>query len=124
MRTKHILPAACLALAALVSSPQALAHGPRHGGVAVELRDVDYELVAKPTSLRLYVSDHGKAIKLDGAKAKLTLLSGAQKQEVDLQAAEAWLEAGGNFAVAKGTKAVAVVTLPGKPAATVRFVLP
>jgi len=53
----------------------------------------------------------------------LTLLNGADKQEVALVPQGDWLVAVGEFRVAKGTKAVAVVKQAGKTL-TVRFVLP
>ena len=97
-------------------------HKPRHGGVLVEVKEIQYELVAKPDMIVLYVEDHGKLIDTKGATAKLTLLSGKEKSEVMLVPAGGnKLEAKGSFAVAAGTKAVAIVTLAGKPPATVRF---
>jgi len=98
-------------------------HKPMHGGVVVEVKDVDYELVAAPTMLRLHLRDHGKAMDVSRATAKLTLLAGNDRQDVDLKPAGGWLEASGTFKVAPGTRVVAVVTTAGKPAATVRFVL-
>lgn len=98
-------------------------HKPRHGGVVVEVKDVDYELVVKPTIIQLHLRDHGKPFDLSKATAKVTLLTGSEKQEAALQSAGNKLEATGNFKVAPGTKAVAVVNVPGKPAATARFVL-
>ena len=41
---------------------------PLHGGLVTEIKDVDYELVAKPDVLQLYVRDHGKPV--DGACAE------------------------------------------------------
>jgi len=32
-----------------------------HGGVVVEAKDMGYELVAKPTTIQLFLRDHGKA---------------------------------------------------------------
>jgi hypothetical protein len=84
---------------------------------------MDYELVAKPTMIQLYLSDHGKAADVSKATAKLTLLSGTEKQEVELKPAGNKLEATGAFKVGPGTKVVAVVTIAGKPAGTVRFAL-
>lgn len=98
-------------------------HKPMHGGVVVEVKDVDYELVAKPTSIQLHLRDHGKPADVSKASAKLTLLSGSEKQEVELKPAGGKLEATGSFKVGSGTKAVAVVTIAGKPAGTVRFAL-
>ena len=76
----------------------------KHGGVVAEAKDMDYELVAK-------------------ASAKLTLMTGTEKQEVELKPAGDKFEAIGSFKVGPGTKAVAVVTIAGKPTGTVRFVL-
>ena len=96
-------------------------HKPKHGGVVVETKVGDLEIVAKPESIQIHISDHGKAIKLDGAKAKVTLLNGSEKSEADLVQVGDKLEAKGAFKVAKGTKGIAVVTLTGKPPVTARF---
>ena len=96
-------------------------HTPKFGGVVVETKAGDLDIVAKPDAIQIYVSDHGKAVKLDGAKAKVTLLNGSEKTEADLTPAGDKLEAKGTFKVAKGTKGIALVTLAGKPAATARF---
>jgi hypothetical protein len=98
-------------------------HKPLHGGVVVEVKDIDYELVAKPTVIQLHLRDHGKATDVSKASAKLTLLSGTEKQEVDLKPVGEKLEATGTFKVGPGTKAVALVTIGGKPAGTVRFAI-
>ena len=52
----------------------------------------------------------------------LTLLTGAEKQEVELKPVGNKLEATGTFKVGPGTKAVAVVTVAGK-SATARFAI-
>ena len=117
------------ALAALATMPAvAWAQGhvhtkeaPKYGGVVTEVNEIDYELVAKADSIRLYLSDHGKPMNLANASAKVTLLSGRDKSEATLKPAGDKLEATGTFKVGPGTKAVAVVTLPGKPAQSVRF---
>ncbi len=96
-------------------------HSARHGGIFVATKTLDFEIVAKPDLIQIYVNEHGKAAKLDGGKAKLTLLNGAEKSEVELVPAGDTLEAKGNFKVVKGTKGIASVTLAGKPAATARF---
>ncbi|TAG27125.1 MAG: hypothetical protein EAZ37_06340 [Burkholderiales bacterium] len=96
-------------------------HSPKHGGIVVEVKDVDYEIVAKPDVMQIYLRDHGKALKLEGAKAKVTLLNGSEKSEVDLAPAGDKLEAKGSYKVAKGTKGIALVTLAGKSAVSVRF---
>lgn len=96
-------------------------HGPKHGGIVVQSRALDFEIVPQPDLIQVYVSDHGKPVKLEGAKGKVTLLNGSEKTEVDLTPAGDKLEAKGSFNVAKGTKGIAAVSLPGKSAATARF---
>jgi hypothetical protein len=97
-------------------------HKPLHGGVVTEVKDMDFELVAKPSAIQLYLRGHGKSPDLSKATAKVTLLNGTEKQEVELKPAGDKLEATGSFKVGPGTKAVAVVTIAGKPA-TVRFAI-
>jgi hypothetical protein len=96
-------------------------HEPRFGGVVVGSKVGDLEIVAMPESIHIYVSDHGKAVKLDGAKAKVTLLNGAENSEADLVLVGDKLEAKGAYKVGKGTKGIAIVTLAGKPPVTARF---
>ncbi len=96
-------------------------HTAKHGGIFVETKALDFEIVAKPDLIQVYVNDHGKAVKLDGGKAKVTLLNGTEKSDVELAPSGDKFEAKGSFKVAKGTKGIAVVTLAGKPAATARF---
>jgi len=102
-------------------------HGPhaaQYGGVVTEVKDMQYELVAKPDSIAIYIDDYGKKVDTRGASAKVTLLTGSEKKEVALApAGENKLEAKGSFKVEKGTKVVAVVSLPGKPAQSVRFAM-
>ena len=96
---------------------------PAKGGILVSGKEADYELVAKPTVIQLYVSDHGKPKDLSKASAKLTLLSGAEKQEVELKPAGDRLEATGTFKTGAGAKAVVVVSDGGKTLGTARFTL-
>ena len=58
---------------------------PMHGGAVTEAKDIDYELVTKPDKLQLYMRDHGKPLDPAGMSAKVTLLSGGDKQDVQLQ---------------------------------------
>lgn len=98
-------------------------HESKHGGVVVETKAFDAEFVAKPTNLQLYLRDHaGKPMDVSKASAKVTLLSGTEKQEVELKPSGDKLAASGTFKVGAGTKAVAVVTHAGKPS-TARFTL-
>ncbi|HNQ03832.1 MAG TPA: hypothetical protein PKH69_04405 [Thiobacillaceae bacterium] len=126
MKPIHLLTALAFGLSngafAAGGHDHAHEHTALHGGVVAEAKDIDFELVAKPDSLRLHVRDHGKPVDVAKASAKLTLLAGGVKQEVALKPAGDKLEAMGQFKVT-GAKAVALVNLPGKPALTVRFVL-
>ena len=128
MKTQAFLASITLALAGSAFAAgdkhdHAHEHKPLHGGVVVEVKDMDYELVAKPTVIQLYLRDHGKPTDVAKASAKLTLLSGTDKQEVELKPAGGKLEASGSFKVGPGTKAVVVVNVAGKPASTARFTL-
>jgi hypothetical protein len=105
------------------AGPNDAHHKPLHGGVLKTVKDIDYELVAKPAAIQLYLRDHGKPVDVSKAGAKLTLLSGTEKQEVELKPAGDKLEATGTFKVGPGTKVVAIVTIAGKPSGTVRFAL-
>jgi hypothetical protein len=97
-------------------------HKPKYGGVVTVVKDVQYELVARPDSVTLFIEDHGRKVGTKGATARLTLLSGTDKTEVTLApVGENGLEAKGAFKVPAGTKAVATVTLAGKPAVSARF---
>lgn len=127
MKTQSILASITLALAGSAFAAgdkhnHAHEHKPLHGGVVVEVKDMDYELVAKATVLQLHLRDHGKPADLSKASAKVTLLSGGEKQEAELKPVGDRLEASGTFKVGPGTKAVAVVMISGKPA-TARFTL-
>ena len=87
---------------------------PIHGGVIVEVKDIDIELVAKADSLSMYLTDHGKPIPLDGGTAKLTILIGSEKKDYELLPNGGKLEVKGNFAIPKGAKAIAVIKIKAK----------
>jgi hypothetical protein len=120
MKLHHLIVALAFAVTGAVHAGGD--HKPWHGGIVAEGRDWDFELVAKPAAIQLYVRDHGKPADVTKASAKLTLLAGTEKQEVELKPAGDKLEAIGSFKVGPGTKAVAVVTVNGKPS-TARFTL-
>ena len=120
MKLQTVLVAAVIAVGAPAFAQKDV-HGPKHRGIFVETKALDFEIVAKPDTIQVYVADHGKPVKLDGAKGKVTLLNGSEKSDVELVPAGDKLEAKGAFKVAKGTKGIASVTLAGKPAATARF---
>ena len=93
-----------------------------HGGIAVEVRDVDFEMVGSNDAITIYVRDHNKPVSTERATGKVTVLSGAEKSEAALvPAGDNKLTAKGGFKLAKGTKVVALVELPGKKPFNVRF---
>lgn len=100
-------------------------HKPLHGGIVAEASDLDFELLlSRPGQLTLYVRDHGKPLPLNGASARLTLLSGVDKREALLAPVGGErLEAQGDFKLAAGSKVVALVQLPGRKPVNVRFAL-
>jgi hypothetical protein len=99
-------------------------HTPKYGGVVQEVKGIQYELVAKADSLAIFVEDHGKKVDSKGAGAKVTLLNGSEKSEATLTpAGDNKLEAKGSFKVSKDTKVIAVVTLAGGVAKSMRFAL-
>ena len=123
MKFRIFLITSSLLLSGLAwAGPNDADHKPMHGGVLTTVKDIDYELVANPTTLRLYVRDHGKAVDVSKASAKLTLLTGAEKQEVDLKPSDDKLQAAGAFKVGPGTKIIAVISVGGRQS-TARFVL-
>jgi len=118
-----------LAAALLIASATALPafaaddHVPKHGGVVVETKAGDLELVAKPESIVIHVSDHGKPMKLTSGSGKVTVFNGNDKTEAPLALAGDKLEAKGSFKLGAGTKVLVEVSLNGKPPASARFTL-
>lgn len=125
MKHQHLIAAALLALTAnaFAADEHGHEHKPLHGGVVAEAAHLELELVARTDVIALHVRDHGKPVVLRGASAKLTLLSGAEKSELQLAQVGERLEARGTFKIAPGSKAVATLTLPGKKPIQVRFAL-
>ena len=125
MKFSHLMTVLAVTAAGAAFAADGHSHDakPLHGGVVVEVRDIEYELVAKPDSLQLHLRDHGKPVDLSKANAKLTLLAGTDKQEVELKPGAAdKLDAKGSFKVATNTKVVALVSRDGQ-LSTARFVL-
>ena len=120
---KHLLTTLLLAAAAASPALAAEDHQPKQGGVVVETKAGDMELVAKPDLIVIHVSDHGKAMKLTSATGKVTVFNGNDKTEAPLALAGDKLEAKGSFKVGAGTKVLADVALNGKPAVAARFTL-
>ncbi len=100
------------------------AHTGHHGGVVAMAGHTEYELVAKPDVLTIYVSEEEKPVPTKGASGTLTLLVGKEKTSGTLvPAGDNRLEAKGAFKPAPGARVVATVTLPGHKAEQVRFTL-
>ena len=127
MKPLHLLAALSLGFCGLSFASGNHDHGhehkPLHGGIVSEVRDMDYELVARTDSIQLYVRDHGKPLDVSQATAKVTLLSGSEKQDIELKATGDKMEAKGVFKLAPGTKALILISLPDGKTATARFVL-
>ena len=126
MKPTHFIAAILLGLSGLTFAAggheHSHEHKPLHGGIVAEVKDMDYELVAKPEQIQLFVRDHDKPVNISKGSAKLTVLSGNQKQEISLLPDGDRFLAKGTFAITPGTKAVAQVSLDGS-AVTARFVL-
>ena len=114
-----LLIATALALPAFAAED----HTPKHGGVVVETKAGDLELVAKPELIVIHVSDHGKPMKLSSASGKVTVFNGNDKTEAPLALIGDKLEAKGSFKLGAGTKVLADLTVNGKPAVAARFML-
>ena len=119
---RYLLP---LLLASTLGMPAIAAddHVPKHGGIVIDTKAGDLELVAKPDLMLIHVSDHGKPMKLSSASGKVTVFNGSEKSEALLVLAGDKLEARGSFKLAPGTKVLAEVALNGKPAVSARFTL-
>ena len=120
MKFNHALLALAISVSGIAFASETK---PLHGGVVAQSKDIDYELVASADKLQLHVRDHGKPVDVAGMTAKVTLLAGTDKQEVELKPSGAALEAAGSFKVGSGTKVVAAVSKAGKSVASVRYTL-
>ena len=114
-----LLIATALALPAIAAED----HTPKHGGIVVETKAGDLELVAKPELIVIHVSDHGKPMKLTSASGKVSVFNGNDKTEAPLALVGDKLEAKGSFKLGAGTKVLADVAVNGKPAVAARFTL-
>lgn len=118
-------------LTSLVLAPAALAqhkagddHKPKYGGLVTEVKEVQYELVAKPDAVAVYVEDHGKKVDTKGATGKVIFRKGAERSEAALMpAGENKLEAKGKFNATAGTTVIVQVKLASKGEENVRFTL-
>lgn len=122
--TKNLLLTAATALLLTMNAVYAHEAKPMHGGIVTEVSEVQYELVAKPDVITLYVRDEDKPVDVAGGSATVTLLTGSEKTDVKLVPAGGnKLEAKGNFKLSPGTKVAASVTAAGKTVQNVKFKL-
>jgi hypothetical protein len=99
--------------AQLLAAEHGHSHGPRHGGVAREVGEATYELVAKPDVMTLYVSDHGKPVSMRNATAEATIFAGNERATVKLASVgENALEAKGRFKTGVGVRVAVTVMRP------------
>ena len=119
---KHLLVPALLA--AVIASP-ALAAGedpkPKVGGIVVETKAGDMEIVAKAEQVLVYVSDHGKPMKLTSGTGKVSVFNGSDTKEAQLTLVGDKLEAKGPFKVGPGTKVLVEASINGKPGVSARI---
>ncbi len=104
-----------LALASPAFAEGEHSHAGKHGGKIVETGHHHMEIVAKDGSLEVYLAhEDGDAEDVKDAKAKATILSEGQKQEIELVPDPAnFLKGTGTFKAAKGTTIVVTLTMPG-----------
>ena len=114
-----------LAMVCTVSPPALAAddHKPKHGGIVVDAKTVDLEVVAKDGLIVIYASDHGTPMKITSASGKVTVFNGKDKVELPLVLVVDRLEAKGGFTVAAGTRVLTEVALNGKAAVAARVTL-
>ncbi len=117
-----------LALSLLLAAGQVWAHAdhlkPQFGGITADAEVFQVELVTKGNQITLYLSEHGAPVESAGASGKLIVLSDKDKEEVAL-APNGYQSLGAKLKAkpAKGAKAVATITVPGRDVGTVRFTL-
>jgi len=111
------------AIALVLPAHAADDHTPKHGGIVIETKAGDLELVAKGDSIVIYVRDHGKPMKLVSGTGKVVVFNGNDKVEAPLTLAGDRLEAKGSFKVQPRTRVLTEVALNGKPAVATRFAM-
>ena len=107
--------ATVLALASPALAEGEHSHAGKHGGKIVDTGHHHMEIVVKDGSLEVYLAhEDGDAEDIKDAKAKATILSEGQKQEIDLVPDPAnFLKGSGTFKAVKGTTIVVTLTMPG-----------
>lgn len=124
MKLVSILGAAIIAVASTAVHAHAEHGHPQHGGIYGEAGTFQAELVLKERQITLHISNHGEPVSTKGAQGKLTVLGKDGKIEVTLQpAANDQLVATLPAKPAKGSKAVASITLAGSKPANIKYTL-
>ncbi len=127
MRLHHLLLSLALSLGGNAYAGGELKHDdhghqPQNDGIVSEAQHMDFEFVVRGDVVALYVRDHGQPVKVDGATAKVTVLSGKVKTTMDLKASgPGLLSTSGHVAPPPGSKVLALISLPGKKPIQVRF---
>jgi hypothetical protein len=96
-------------------------HAAHHGGVVVNAKHTEFELLAKRELITIHVSEDEKPVSTKGARASITLDDGTVVKL--LPAGGNKLEAKGTFKTAPGSKWIASVALAGKKTDKLQFVL-
>ena len=96
---------------------------PRHGGIVEVSGDIKFELVASAAGAEIHIDDHGQTVPTAGASGKLTVMSGGAKSEAALEPVPGDKLVARGVKLAKGDRVIAVVTLPDKSKASVRFLI-
>ena len=117
MGNKFVFTAAAGFFALMLNAGQVLAHAehgqPQFGGVVAEAGEAQFEVVGRDGKLVVHVTNHGAPLDTVGATGKLTVLSGTNKQDIQLKPAGGnRLEGAGSYAA--GAKLLLQVQLPGK----------
>lgn len=94
-------------------------HKAVHGGLFFQAA-YDYELLVKDGEARLFVTDHGKPLVLSGSTAKMTILDGAKKIDIDMAPSGQYFVAKTGLNPGKGAKVVVQLKIGGKTS-TARF---
>lgn len=94
---------------------------PRHGGVVVEVSDVEYELVKRDATYVIHVSDHGKPISTKGWSGTIVTIGGEKASAELVGTAGNLLEVKGGLKVPPGTRLLGTIQAPGMKPVQVRF---
>jgi nitrogen fixation protein FixH len=127
LSTRYLLISAAVSASLSFFALHAQAHEthskPQHGGVVAEAASFQAELVVKQTEVIIYLSDHGKELASKGVTGKLTVLADGKTYSLTLTPKTANQLQATLTAPVKTAKFVAQITVPSKPAASVRFEL-